>query len=185
VAKTAERSATYEDLLKVPDHLIAELIDGELFTSPRPMPRHMNATGKLYRRLGNAFDDGDGGPGGWWIVIEEEIHLGRDVFVPDIAGWKREHLPEKPLDEYWSVSPDWVCEVVSPSTGRLDRVRKLPRYAVHEIPHAWLVDPLQQSLEVYRLEQGRWSLIATHEGDEMVCAEPFEAIELPLSSLWA
>lgn len=184
MAKTAERPATYEDLLKVPDNLIAELIDGELFTSPRPMPRHMNAAGRIYGRLDRAFRDGDGGPGGWWIVIEQEIHLGRDVFVPDVAGFRRERMPEQPLDEYWSIVPDWICEVVSPSTGRLDRIRKLPRYATHGVGHAWIVDPLHQSLEVYRLEHGRWSLVATHGGDEVVRAEPFEAIELPLSSLW-
>jgi len=184
VSRTAERPATYEDLLKVPENLIAELIDGELFTSPRPMPRHMNATGKLFNRLSSAFDDGEGGPGGWWIVIEQEIHLGRDVFVPDIAGWRRERVPDWPRDEYWNVAPDWVCEVVSPSTGRLDRVRKLPRYAFHGIPHAWIVDPLLQTLEVYRLEQGRWVTIATHGGDEVVRAEPFEAVEIRLSALW-
>jgi Uma2 family endonuclease len=184
VAKTAERAATYEDLLKVPDNLIAELIDGELFTSPRPMPPHMNAAGRIYGRLDRAFRDGDGGPGGWWIVIEQEIHLGRDVFVPDVAGWKRERVPEQPVDQYWNVSPDWICEVVSPSTGRLDRVTKLPRYAFHDIPYTWIIDPLQRSLEVYRLEQGRWFLVATHGGDEVVRAEPFDAIEIPLSSLW-
>jgi Uma2 family endonuclease len=184
VSRTAERLATYEDLLKVPDNLIAELIDGELFTSPRPMPRHMRAANQLNRHLGGAFDNDGGGATGWWIVIEDEIHLDRDVFVPAIAGWRRERVPDRPRDEYWTVAPDWICEVVSPSTGRLDRVRKLPRYAFHGIPHAWILDPLLQTLEVYRLEQGRWVTIATHGGDEVVRAEPFEAIELHLSLLW-
>jgi Uma2 family endonuclease len=185
VAKTAERPATYEDLLRVPDTFIAELIDGELFASPRPGPRHMRATGSLYSELRRSFDGGSGGPGVWWIVIEEEIHLVDDVFVPDVAGWRRERVPERPLDDYWDVAPDWICEVVSPSTGRLDRARKLPRYATHGVAHAWLIDPLQQTLEVHRLVEGRWLTIAVHSGDEALRAEPFDEIELPLSALWA
>jgi Uma2 family endonuclease len=184
VAKTAERPATYEDLLKVPDNFIAELIDGELFASPRPRPRHMNAAGSLYAELRRSFGGGSGGPGGWWIVIEQEIHLGRDVFVPDVAGWKRDRVPVQPVDEYWDIPPDWICEVVSPSTGRLDRAVKMPRYATHGIPYAWLVDPMQQTLEVLRLVEGRWMTIAVHSRDELVRAEPFEEIEIPLASLW-
>jgi Uma2 family endonuclease len=185
VAKTAERPATYEDLLKVPDNLIAELIDGELFASPRPMPRHMLAAGSLYSELRRSFDGGYGGPGGWWMAIEEEVHLDQDVFVPDVAGWRRERVPERPLDTYWDIAPDWVCEVISPSTGRLDRAAKMPRYALHGIPYAWLVDPLQQTLEVFHLVQGRWMSMAVHSRDDVVRAEPFHDIELPLSVLWA
>ena len=184
MAKTAERPATYEDLLKVPDHLIAELIDGELYASPRPAHRHMRAASKLNRKLGEAFDDDDGGARGWWIAIEEEVHLGPDVFVPDLAGWRRERVPELPPGLYWEVVPDWICEVVSPTTKRLDRIRKLPRYAMHGVGHAWMLDPIERGLEIYRLVEGHWSLIAVHEGDEIVRAEPFEAIELPLSILW-
>jgi len=144
----------------------------------------MRTASKLNRLLGNAFDDDDGGATGCWIAIEEEIHLDHDVFVPDLAGWRRERTPELPATLYWDVAPDWVCEIVSPSTGRLDRIKKLPRYAAHGVAHAWLLDPIEQSLEVYRLVEGRWSLLAVHEGDEVVRAEPFEAIEIRLGSLW-
>jgi Uma2 family endonuclease len=184
VSRTAERPATYEDLLKVPDNLIAELIDGELFTSPRPPSRYMRAASRLYRQVGNAFDADEVGATNWWITFADQINLEPDVFVPDVAGWRRERVPDWPRDEYWNVAPDWVCEVVSPSTGRLDRVRKLPGYAFHGIPYAWMLDPLLQTLEVYRLEQGRWVTIATHGGDDVVRAEPFEAAEIRLASLW-
>ena len=185
MAKTAERSATYEDLLKVPDNLIAEIVDGELFASPRPASRHMRTAARLLRKLGDAFDDDDRGARGWWIAIEEEIHLNGEVFVPDLAGWRRERVPEQPAGLYWEIVPDWVCEVVSPSSARLDRIRKLPRYAAHQVRHAWIVDPFARTLEIYRLVEGQWLLVGTHEGDDVVRAEPFDSIELSLSSLWA
>ncbi|HEX9986539.1 MAG TPA: Uma2 family endonuclease [Thermoanaerobaculia bacterium] len=184
MAKALRQPATYEDLLKVPEHLVAELIDGELFTNPRPTYHHASAGGRLYRRLGNTYEDGDGGPGGWWILPEVELHLGGDALVPDIAGWRRERMPELPSAHYSTVVPDWVCEVISPSTGRLDRIRKMPVYASHGVPHAWLIDPMQKTLEVFRLSDGHWLLIAAHEGEDVVRAEPFDAIELNLGYLW-
>ncbi len=131
------------------------------------------------------FDDGGGnGPGGWWILDEPELHLGPNVLVPDIAGWRRERMPTIPRTAAFDLAPDWVCEVVSPATGRLDRVRKLPAYARHEVGHAWLIDPEQQTLEAYRLEHSHWVLVASHEGEDVVRVEPFDAIELPLATLW-
>ncbi len=186
MAREAKRAATYDDLLKVPDHFIAEIVDGELFTSPRPALRHATASSALGALLGSAFMFGHGGPGGWWILDEPELHLEADVLVPDLAGWRRERMPEVPDEAWCDIAPDWVCEVVSPSTGRLDRVRKMPKYAVHGVSHLWLVDPGVRTLEVYRLEHGRWSLIATHGEDDisLIRAEPFDAIELDLRLLW-
>lgn len=184
MAETARKPATYEDLLRVPEHLVAEIIDGELFTSPRPASRHARASSGLGGKLITSFDHGDGGPGGWWIVFEPELHLAPDVLVPDLAGWRRERMPSYPDVAYFTVAPDWVCEVVSPSTGRHDRVRKMPKYAANQVGHLWLVDPVQRTLEVYRLEGPRWLLLVAHDGDEKVRAEPFEAIELDLAPLW-
>lgn len=184
MAKTVTRPATYEDLLKVPDHFIAEIVEGELYTSPRPSGPHGRALGAAFRVIANAFDDGDGGPGGWWIAIEPEIHLGRDVFVPDVAGWRRERVPEFLSGLAWEVAPDWVCEVLSPSTARFDRIRKLPKYAEHQVAWAWLVDPALQTLEIYRLERGQWVLASTHEGDDVIRPEPFDAVDFPLGALW-
>jgi len=186
MARAAKRAATYDDLLKVADHVVAEIVDGELFTSPRPALRHSTVSSALGALLLPAFMFGSGGPGGWWILDEPELHLGPDVLVPDLAGWRRERMPEVPDEAWCDLAPDCVCEVVSPSTGRLDRVRKMPKYAAHSVSHLWLVDPGVRTLEVYRLDAGRWSLIATHGDDEgsLIRAEPFDAITLDLRLLW-
>jgi Uma2 family endonuclease len=178
------RGATYEDLLRVPDHLVAELIDGELYTSPRPASPHARVALAVGSRIYQGFDNGDGDPGGWWILIEPELHLGRNVLVPDIAGWHRERMPAFPDVAAFELAPDWICEVVSPKTGRIDRVRKLPVYAKHNVRHAWLIDPVNRTLEVYRLQGDGWFLVSTFGGDGAVRAEPFDAIDLPLGALW-
>jgi Uma2 family endonuclease len=176
--------ATYEDLVKVPDHLVAEILDGELHVTPRPAPRHAGASSGIGGLLWGPFDRGRGGPGGWRILFEPELHLSADVLVPDLAGWKRERLPALPEEAYFALAPDWVCEVLSPSTASTDRVKKLSIYAREQVRHAWLVDPLAKTLEVLRLENGRWSIVATHADLDVVRAEPFDAIELDLSLLW-
>lgn len=181
----ARRSATYEDLLKVPDHLVAGIVDGELYTSPRPSMRHAISAAELGADLVPAFSRGRGGPGGWWILFEPELHLGRDILVPDLAGWRRERLPviadEPP---YCTVAPDWICEVLSPSTYRLDRIKKLPSYGRESVRHAWLVHPRERTLEILRLESGRWTIVATHADDAVVSAEPFGAVSIDLLPLW-
>jgi Uma2 family endonuclease len=176
--------ATYEDLLEVPDYLVAELVDGELYASPRPAPRHTDASSALGGMLSGPFDRGRGGPGGWRILDEPELHLGRDVLVPDLGGWRRERLPSLPKEAYFSVTPDWICEVISPSTAALDRVKKLTIYARERVVHAWLVDPLAQTIEVLRLDAGRWVIDSTRAGPGLVRLPPFDAIELDLSVLW-
>ena len=178
------RPATYEDLLRVPDHFVAEIVDGELYATPRPSPRHSSASTGLGGVLHGPFDRGRGGPGGWRLLFEPELHLERDVLVPDIAAWRRERLPQIPDEAFISLAPDWVCEVLSPSTAALDRVRKLAVYAREGVAHAWLVDPIARTLEVLKLDAPRWSIIATHEGRDVIRAEPFNAIELDLTLLW-
>jgi len=193
-ARKKRRRATYQDLMKVPDHLVAEIIDGELITSPRPSPRHALTSSALGASLIFPFQFGTGGggggdgPGGWWILDEPELHLGeeKEIVVPDVAGWRRDRMPELPREEaFFRVAPDWVCEVVSPSTVRLDRVRKMTIYARNELSHLWLVDPLAQTLEVYRLEEGRWFVVSAYAGTERVRAEPFAAVELDMTLWWA
>ena len=130
------------------------------------------------------FDRGRGGPGGWRILAEPELHLARDVVVPDLAGWRRERLPRLPDEAYFSVAPDWIGEVLSPSTAALDRVKKLNIYAREQVAHAWLVEPIAQTLEVLRLESGRWVIVGTWAGPAAVRAEPFDALELDLTLLW-
>jgi Uma2 family endonuclease len=184
MASTVKRRATYEDLLQVPPHLVAEIVDGELHVSPRPASRHALATSALGSELGPPFHRGRGGPGGWWIIDEPELHLRDDIVVPDLAGWRRDRLPEFPDTPAFTLAPDWACEVVSPSTERLDRAKKMPVYAAAGVPHLWLVNPTARTVEVYRMADGRWLLLATHEGAQQVRAEPFEAVELDLAPLW-
>jgi Uma2 family endonuclease len=182
-----KRRATYEDLMQVPDTKVAEIIDGELIVTPRPGSPHAHAASTLGFELGGAFHGPPGsasGPGGWWLLLEPELHFGDDVLVPDWAGWRRERLPVLENVPFFTLAPDWVCEVVSPSTGHIDRIGKMRHYAADGVSHLWLVDPLQQTLEVYRLEAGRWLVVGTHGGDELVRAEPFDAIELHLARWW-
>jgi len=181
-----KRRATYQDVLDAPAHKVAELIDGELVLSPRPAKPHAMAASVLGEELGPPFKRGRGGPGGWIIIDEPEIHFGADVLVPDLAGWRRERMPIVTTEEaFFTLAPDWICEVLSPSTRKLDRAEKLPIYAAAAVSHAWLVDPVARTLEVYRLENGRWLLLATHADDARIRAEPFDAIELELGLLWA
>lgn len=185
---TSKRPATYQDVLDAPEHLVAEIVDDELFLSPRPAMPHAVASSQLGAQVITAFGgDGPGaaGPGGWLVLFEPELHFDRDILVPDIAAWRRERLARVPRAAFVTVTPDWVCEVLSPSNTRLDRARKMPAYARHGVAYAWLVDPLSQTLEVFRRESERWSLIATHEGDAPVIAEPFTAVPLPAARWWA
>lgn len=183
---TARRKATYEDLLKVPDILVAEIVDGELITSPRPASLHARASSVIGRVL-DPFDQplgGSGGPGGWWILFEPELHLGADILVPDLAGWRRDHMPVLKNVAYFEQAPDWVCEMVSQTTARIDRVRKMPIYAREHVDYLWLVHPTLRTLEVYQLEGKYWVVVSSHGEEEIARAEPFEAIELDLSRWW-
>jgi Uma2 family endonuclease len=179
-----DRPATYEDLAALPDTVVAEIVHGELHATPRPAMRHIRTGSVLGRKLGGPYDDGLGGPGGWWILDEPEFHLSDDVLVPDLAGWRRSRMARYPDAAYATVAPDWVCEILSPSTSQLDRVQKLGIYAREHVSHAWLADPLARTLEVLRLESGRWTILATHAGAEVVRADPFAEIEIDLQALW-
>lgn len=178
------RAATYADIEALPDNVVGEIIDGELIVSPRPGPRHAAASSGLGFELGPRFHKGDGGPGGWWILFEPELHMGPRVLVPDLAGWRRERMPALPDTAWFSLVPDWVCEVLSPSTVRVDRVLKLRVYAEEGVGHLWLLDPLARTLEVLRLQGEAYLVAAVFAGDEAVRAEPFDAVELDLVTLW-
>lgn len=174
-----------------PPEMVAEILDGELFTFPRPARPHTRSASRLTMKLGNAFDLGDNGPGGWVILREPEVHRGPrpDKIAPDLAGWRRDRLPDAFGDEdtiaHYDVAPDWVCEVISPRTERVDRGKKMRIYRREGVGHVWLLTPLLRTLEVYRLEGGKWLLLETYEDDAKVRAEPFDAVELDLGSIWA
>jgi Uma2 family endonuclease len=183
----AKRYATYEDLEAVPDTKVAELIEGDLFVSPRPASPHARAATTIGMMLGDGFDgpaSPAGKPGGWWILFEPELHLDANVFVPDLAAWRREHMPRMPNVTAFTQPPDWMCEVVSPTTAVLDRDRKMAIYARHGVVHLWIVDPIARTLEVYRLEGERWIVAGNHGGTAPLRAEPFDAVTVDPSRWW-
>jgi Uma2 family endonuclease len=179
-----QRDELYEAYLRVPPHQHAEIVHGTLYVMSRPAPKHANAASVLGAELGAPFQRGRGGPGGWWILFEPELHFGEDVLVPDIAGWRRERMPGMPDEAYFTLAPDWVCEVLSPHNERHDRLRKMPVYARGDVRHAWLVDPLDRTVEVLRLEAGKWTSVTTYRKDQIIKAEPFEAVEIDLLPVW-
>lgn len=185
MGEPAKRRATYDDLLAVPDHLVAEIINGTLVTMPRPAAKHARAASALGGELYGPFDRGKGGPGGWILLDEPELHLHGDVVVPDLAGWRRERMPQLPDAVAFELAPDWVCEVLSPSTAAIDRAEKIPIYGRERVSHAWLIDPIARLLEVFALDASRWVLVGSWRDDAKVRAEPFAEIELELASLWA
>ena len=178
------RRATYQDVLDAPTHQVAEIVDGTLHTHPRPAPPHAVASSSLGSDLLTTFQFGRGGPGGWWIIFEPELHVGDDILVPDLAGWRRERMAELPDTAYFALAPDWVCEVLSASTRKLDLHEKRPVYAREGVPHLWLVDPTDRTLEAFELHEGQWLLIASAKNDDPVSIRPFDAITFSLGDLW-
>jgi len=185
MSEYTKKGATYEDVVAAPDDKVAEIFEGDLYLSPRPTPRHANVTSTLGADLHDAFQRARRGPGGWWILDEPEVHFGHDVLVPDIAGWRREHLPEIPDTAWLEIAPDWLCEVISPSTARVDREKKLPIYAAAGVEYAWIIDPSLKTLEVFRRKGRRFVLVNAHFGETSISAPPFEDVQIDLGPLWA
>jgi Uma2 family endonuclease len=185
MAEPAKRRATYDDLRAVPKHLVAEIIHGELVTNPRPAAVHARAASILGSELTGPFDRGKGGPGGWLILDEPELHLHGHILVPDLAGWRRDRMPVLPDAAAFEIAPDWVCEVLSPATAATDRADKMPIFAAEKVHHLWFIDPVTRTLEAYRLEAERYTVLGVWRGDDMVRVEPFDAVPLELGALWS
>ena len=184
---SARRPVRYDELMEIPDTKVAEILDGEIFVTPRPAFPHARASTVMGRDLGSMFDGPPGGsdaPGGWWFLDEPELHFADDVLVPDQAGWRRARIPQLPNVAAYSEAPDWACEVISPSTGTIDRSRKMRIYAREGVGHLWIVDPVLHLVEVYRLERRQWIVAGVHAGDGPVRIEPFEAVELTIGRWW-
>ncbi|HQP33632.1 MAG TPA: Uma2 family endonuclease [Polyangiaceae bacterium] len=186
MADPVRRRGTYEDVLRAPEFLLAEVADCEMYLRPRPTIDAARARTRLGVLLGTAYDLGRGGPGGWVLLDEPELHLGLrpDVVVPDLAGWRRARMPKLPSTPHLTLAPDWVCQVVSADSANFDRGTKQRVYAREGVELAWFVDPARQLLEVVRLGVGDEVAIATFRENEVVCAEPFESIEVELGALW-
>ncbi len=183
-ATAKSRPATYEDILRLPDHVVGEIIDGDLIVSPRPAARHARASSSLGIEIGGPFDHGRGAPGGWIILDEPELHLGKQVLVPDLAGWRRERMPACPDVAWFSLAPDWACEVISPSTALLDRTRKQDIYREHGVARLWFVDPATRTIEVVRAGEPGWLVSGTFGEAGEARIPPFDAVALNLGALW-
>ncbi len=181
----APRRASYQDVLDAPQHLVAEIIDGVLHTHPRPALVHAYAHTSLGSALTQTYGRGGGnGAGGWLILFEPELHLGKDIVVPDLAGWRRERMSAPPAAAYFTLVPDWVCEILSPSTRALDQVAKMDLYAREAVGHLWFVDPEARTLAVHALRDGRWRLVESVQGEAEVAPPPFSAAPFKLGDLW-
>ncbi|MGJ0491623.1 Uma2 family endonuclease [Methylobacter sp.] len=184
MTKTAFRHASYQDIIDLPENIVGEIINGHLETHPRPTPRHALASSSLGAELVSPFQQGKGGPGGWWIIDEPECHLGSHVLVPDLAGWCRHRMPTLPETAWFETVPDWVCEILSPSTTRVDRIVKMPIYAELGVGYLWLIDPVLQTLEAYELHDRHWLLSGSYADDDPIAIAPFAEHTFSLSDLW-
>lgn len=183
----ARRAVTWQDLVDLPENVIGEILDGEIVVSPRPAGPHGRAETGIGTTLFGPFDrrpGGTDGPGGWWILVEPELHLGEDVLVPDLAGWRRDRMPAGPVDAAFTLAPDWICEILSPRTARRDRIQKMNLYHRHGVEWAWLCDPDARTLEVYQRHRAGWVRIGAFEGDDKVRAAPFDAVEVEMGRWW-
>ncbi|MCF7992872.1 MAG: Uma2 family endonuclease [Thiohalocapsa sp.] len=195
--------ASYQDVLSLPDNLIGEILDNELHIHPRPTPREARACSTLAGTLGanlsvayesppqdlqaayNASQRDDGDAAGWWLFDGPELHLGTDVLVPDLAAWRQARFPALPGATWFDEPPDWICEILSPSTARTDRAIKMAIYAREQVPHLWLIDPDARTLEIYALHDAlRWLLLATLKENDATRQSPFDSIEFALGDLW-
>ena len=176
--------ATYQDVLDAPEYMVAEVINGTLCTQPRPAVSHALAYAGMGSKISPPFHYAIGGPGGWWILSEPELHLDEDILAPDLAGWRRERVPVLPDGAFITIPPDWVCEILSPSTRRIDLDQKCPVYAREEVPYMWLIDPLARTLEAFELLEGKWEQIASLRDNDPVSVPPFDAITFNLGDLW-
>ena len=187
MAKPASKLATYNDLRDLPEETRAEILAGHVVASPAPLPRHSKAQGAVRRFLGGPFDDDDGrgGPGGWWIFVEVDVALDQhDIVRPDLAGWRRERLLRPGATRPIEVVPDWVCEVVSPSTAARDRVTKRNLYARSGVAHYWLIDPEARVFEALALHDGSWFELGVYDDAATARIPPFDAVELEIGRLF-
>jgi Uma2 family endonuclease len=184
MADPAKKIATYADIEALPPHVVGEIIYGTLVTHPRPTPKHAAAHSSLGSVVGQGYQFGNGGPGGWIFMTEPELHFGQNVVAPDLAGWKRERLNPFPETAWIEAAPDWLCEILSESTEKYDRNEKREIYAKAGVLFLWLLDPRSKVLECFQLVAGQWLLVRTFTGSETVRIQPFDAIEFSLGALW-
>lgn len=185
MSEPARKLPTMDDLYALPREIKGEIIEDVLYTFPRPRARHQRTILEMGTDLGGSFQRGRGGPGGWWILPEPGIELPNTPEIsPDLAGWRRERLPELPEDEPLRVVPDWVCEILSPSTRRHNLLIKKPYYAKIGVPYHWIVDREARTVAAYRLESGRWLELGLYGDETEARIEPFDQVPLDVSAWW-
>lgn len=185
MAETAARLKGWQDVLAAPEDLKAEVLAGELFTMPRPHPRHGWVQAVLSSDLTAPFGQGRGGPGGWWILIEPDVLFGpHDIVSPDLVGWRRDRVPAFPDEQPISIRPDWICEVLSPRTASRDRTSKSDLYLRSGVPDYWLVDPAARILEAFELEEGGWLRLGAWGDGDRARIRPFDAVEIEVGALF-
>ena len=182
--KTKAKPATYADIEALPENVVGEILFGVLHTHPRPAARHGVAAIELGYELVGPFRRGIGGPGGWIFATEPELHLMSHVVAPDLAGWRRDRLPNLPMTPFIEIAPDWIAEILSPSTQRVDRTDKLKIYAEFGVAYAWYLNPALKTLEVMTLVDGKWQITATFKDADQVAAPPFDSHTFSLDALW-
>jgi Uma2 family endonuclease len=185
MTKPSPSAPTLADLDALPPGIVGEIINGVLYTMTKPRMRHQRTSTGIGGDLRVPFDLGRGGPGGWWIVAEPGIELPNTPEIsPDVAGWRRERMPEMPGDEPIRVVPDWVCEILSKTTQRHDLLVKLPYYAEVGVAHAWTVDLEARVLTAHRLESRHWVTIGTYSNETEARIVPFDAVPLNVADWW-
>ena len=182
---TSKDNILYKTLYSIPEHMLGQVIGNETIAMPRPSPQHANVVSGIGFEIGPAYRLGRGGPGGWIILDEPEICLGQNILVPDLAGWTKEKLSKFPKTNFITVAPDWICEVLSPRTFKIDRIKKMPIYAQFEVSFLWLIDPIEEIFEIFKLNGDKWTLLAGFAGNDKIRAEPFIEVEIDLANLWS
>lgn len=184
--KPQRQSNLYDDLLDLPDSVTGEILAGQLYAHPQPGGKHVLVASNLVVEIGGPYHRGRGGPGSWWILQEPEVHLSMndEVVVPDVAGWQKERLPEIPDSNKFTVLPDWVCEILSPSTSSIDREIKKPLYAQYGVRYLWLVSPEDKELEAFKLIDGDWKTQGMFDASDHVAVEPFDSAAFRLRDLF-
>ncbi len=186
MAEPIRRPAGWEDILAAPGDVKAEVLGGDLILHPRPLAPHGLTQAALTGELSRPYYRGIGGPGGWWFVIEPDVAFGaHDIVAPDLAGWRRERMPVLATERPVLLAPDWVCEVVSPSSARRDRIHKAGLYLSGGVPYYWLLDEGLRSLEAFEAQAGRWVRLGAWTDGDTASVPPFEAVQLEIACLFA
>lgn len=199
MADPAHKLATYEDLLALPEGVRGEVIGGELvivpptvptdggarMMSPSALPRHGRVQRALSRYIGGPFDDDIEGPEGWWIFNECDVAVTvHDVLTPDMLGYRRARMPNFPDDRPLTIPPDWVCEILSPSTERRDRTVKADLYHLAGVAWYWLVHPERRMLEAWAREDEGWRRLGAWTDEQRARITPFDEVELDIARLF-